>query len=96
MTNHGTPSGITHIHQASNWLYLTSDQRGELITICDQQGHDYLYIQGTEYRWDCARCNWQEHRGKPTLPLTPSMPYPRWKLIDQWTMVPLPTTGDMP
>lgn len=66
------------------WLDSTVEERADLLKICSEQGHDFYYIEGTHYEWDCARCNWQDFRFKPTLPLVPSRPVHRWRLVDQW------------
>ena len=66
------------------WHELTSKERGELIDECRKGGHDYRYVRGTHYRWDCARCNWFDVRSAPSLPLEPSVATPRFELVQNW------------
>lgn len=68
----------------TDWDTASFTQRKRWIDICHEQGHDLYYVEGTDYRWDCARCNWSEHRMRPTLPPLPSMPHPRFQIIDTW------------
>jgi hypothetical protein len=69
------------------WNSATAEQRDEWIAECRRNGHDFYYVEGSEYQWDCARCNWSDYRLKPTLPLTPSMPHGRFQIIDAWQPV---------
>jgi hypothetical protein len=70
----------------TDWTNATADQRQVWLDQCRQMGHVFYYINGSApaYRWDCARCNWSEVRMGPTLPLNPSMPHPRFQIIDTW------------
>jgi hypothetical protein len=69
---------------ATDWTNATSEQREYWLKTCRQIGHEFYYIEGSTYRWDCARCNWSEVRMGPTLPLNPSMTRPRFQIIDTW------------
>ena len=66
------------------WNTLTVEERGELIRQCHEEGHDYRYVRGTEWRWDCARCNWYTVRDAASLPLEPSVDKPRFEIVQNW------------
>jgi hypothetical protein len=73
------------------WRALPVEERQRRLEQCQTEGHDYYYIEGSAargmYRWDCARCNWQEARRKATLPLNPSRQRERWTVVDQWAQL---------
>jgi hypothetical protein len=70
-----------------NWTEASPQEREVLQGICWAKGHDLFYIEGSHYQWDCARCNWQDERIVPTLPLQPSRSTRRWVVVDQWRSV---------
>jgi hypothetical protein len=81
------PQEGERIMNVTLWNSATAEQRDEWIAECRRNGHDFYYVEGSEYQWDCARCNWSDYRLKPTLPLTPSMPHGRFQIIDAWQPV---------
>jgi hypothetical protein len=66
------------------WFDLSDKQKQALIDQCRREGHDLVYIEDTHYQWSCARCNWDEHRTKPTIPLLPVKSKPRFEIVQNW------------